>query len=28
LTEIIESGEGPFGKLPLNLFRDNDDWGF
>lgn len=28
LTQIIESGEGPFGKLPLNMFRDSDDWGY
>jgi hypothetical protein len=28
LTEMIESGEGPFGKLPLGPFKGDDDWGF
>ncbi len=28
LSEMIESGEGPFGKIPLDLFKDSDDWGF
>lgn len=28
LSEMIESGEGPFGKLPLDLFKEPDDWGF
>lgn len=28
LTEMIESGEGPFGKLPTDLFKDEDDWGY
>ncbi|HEV2582472.1 MAG TPA: HEAT repeat domain-containing protein [Ktedonobacteraceae bacterium] len=27
LTEMIESGEGPFGKLPLGPFKGDDDWG-
>ena len=28
LSEMIESGEGPFGKIPLDLFKGSDDWGF
>lgn len=28
LTEAIESAEGPFGKLPPDLFTDSDGWRF
>jgi hypothetical protein len=28
LTEAIESAEGPFGKLPPDLFPNSDGWRF